>query len=209
MVAGALLVVVSAAIWQGFQTEVDTNAQEVPVWLELPPPPMAQTVAPPPSPSPPVGVIRPPEPAPLPLAPVPETPANPDPAFGLDDAVETGGLDVAAGATLAEEPDPVVRPPQPPAGPVHVASVPASARPVVPVYPPRAEAAGIEAAVVALVTTDTTGNVVDFRVERSGGREFDQAVRTAVMATRFVVPRGPDGRARAVAFRLPYDFRLE
>lgn len=116
---------------------------------------------------------------------------------------------VAIGSTLAKEPDPVVRLPQPPAGPVQMASVPASTRPVVPVYPPRAEAAGIEAGVVAIVTTDTTGKVVEFRVERSGGREFDQAVRAAVMSTRFVVPRGGDGRGRAVAFRLPYDFRLE
>jgi TonB family protein len=67
---------------------------------------------------------------------------------------------------------------------------------------------GLESKVVALVTTDTSGNVVDFRIERSGGRDFDESVRRAALATRFTVPVR-DGRARAVAFRLPYSFRLD
>lgn len=211
LVAGSLMALVAAGIWRAERTDSVVTRQDAPVWMELPPPPVEQAVPSPPPPSQPPEAVRPPEPqaAPAPLAPVPDAPVDPDPAFGLDDAVETGGMAVAAGATLAKEPDPVVRSAQAPSGPVQVASVPASVRPVVPVYPRRAEQAGIESRVVAIVTTDTTGNVVDFRVERSGGRDFDRSVRDAAMATRFVVPRGSDGRARAVAFRLPYDFRLE
>lgn len=209
LVAGSLLALVVAGFWRAGRTDSVVPSEDAPVWMELPPP-VEQAVASP-SPLPPTDAIRPPEPQaePAPLAPVPGSPVNPDPAFGLDDAVETGGLEVATGSTLAKEPDSVVRAYQAPAGPVQVASVPASVRPVVPVYPRRAEEAGIESRVVAIVTTDTTGNVVDFRVEKSGGRDFDHSVRNAAMATRFVVPRGPDGRARAVAFRLSYDFRLE
>lgn len=210
LVAGSLLVLVVAGIWRAARTDSVVPSRDAPVWMELPPLPVEQAVASPP-PVPPTDAVLPPEPlaAPAPLASVPEAPAHPDPAFGLDDAVEAGGMAVAAGATLAKESDPVARAQEAAAGPVTVASVPASLRPVVPVYPRRAEAMGIEATVVAVVTTDTTGNVVDFRVERSGGRDFDGAVREAVMATRYLVPRGSDGRAKAVAFRMPYDFRLE
>lgn len=212
LVAGSLMALVAAGIWRAAGTDSVVIREDAPVWMELPPPPVEQAVpSPPPPPPPPREVVRPPEPqaAPAPLAPVPDAPVDPDPAFGLDDVAQTGGMAVAAGATLAKEPDPVVRSPRVPSGPVQVASVPASVRPVVPVYPRRAEEAGIESRVVAIVTTDTTGNVVEFKVERTGGRDFDRSVRDAVMATRFVVPRGSDGRARAVAFRLPYDFRLE
>jgi len=134
---------------------------------------------------------------------------SPDPAFGLDAVEATGGMAVASGTTLMKPPDPVVRELEAPSGPVAVSGVPASVSPVVPRYPARAEELGLEARVVALVTTDSLGRVVDFRVERSGGREFDLSVRQAVLSTRFQVPRGPDGRARAVIFRLPYEFRLE
>lgn len=180
------------------------------VWLETPPepppePPRTESVVAPP----------PPEPVALPVAPVPlpdPTPAvdpDPDPAFGLDDAVETGGLAVATGQTLARAAEEVVRPPvETPPGPVMLSGVPGTTNPVVPRYPPRAEAKGLEASVVALVTTDTSGNVVAFRIEKSGGREFDESVRRAALSTRFTVPRR-EGRAQAVAFRLPYSFRLE
>lgn len=87
-------------------------------------------------------------------------------------------------------------------------AVPGSATPVVPKYPPSAEEQGIEGRVVALVTTDSAGNVVSVKIERSAGRDFDESVRRAVLATTFRVPT-VNGRARAVAFRMPYSFRLE
>ncbi len=147
--------------------------------------------------------------APRPFEPVPTSaaPAS-DPAFGLDDAGPSGDLAVATGTTLERPSEEVVRPVEPPPGPLLVGSVPASTSPVVPRYPPHAEAIGLEADVVALVTTDTAGNVVDFRIERSGGRDFDESVRKAALSTRFRVPLR-EGRPRAVAFRLPYSFRLE
>lgn len=86
--------------------------------------------------------------------------------------------------------------------------VPASAHPVAPRYPARAEARGLEARVVALVATDTLGNVVSIRIERSGGPEFDESVRQALRSTRYTVPVR-EGRRRPVAFRLPYEFRLD
>lgn len=183
------------------------------VWIEEPPPPAVRTpveeAVPPPHALPePSAVPRTPSAA-IPLESVqPSAAPAPDPAFGLDDAVETGGMAVASGSTLAKAQDPVVRVQEPPAGPVLVEAVPASVRPVVPRYPPRAEEMGIEADVVALVTTDASGNVVDLRIERSGGRDFDESVRRAVLSTRFVVPLR-DGRAQAIAFRLPYRFRLD
>lgn len=147
--------------------------------------------------------------APAPLEVVPPSPvASSNPTFGTDDAVSTGDLAVASGTTLAQpamEPD---RPRDAAAGPLVLGSVPASTKAVVPRYPPSAEASGLEANVLALVTTDTAGNVVDFRIERSGGREFDESVRRAALSTRFKVPV-KEGRPRAVAFRLPYSFRLE
>jgi protein TonB len=183
------------------------------VWIEEPPPsivrePVEQT--PPPLPSPP----EPSAPPPTSSAPLPLETAQPsatpsfDPAFGMDDAVETGGMAVASGSTLGKVQDHVVRAPEPPTGPVLVEAVPASVRPVVPRYPSRAEEMGIEANVVALVTTDASGNVVELRIEKSGGRDFDESVRRAVLSTRFVVPVR-DGRAQAIAFRLPYRFRLD
>lgn len=180
------------------------------LWLETPPepppePPRTETVV---AVAPPASVAAPVEPLPLP-DPTPAVDPDPDPAFGLDDAVETGGLAVATGQTLARAAEEVVRPPvEAPPGPVMLSGVPGTTNPVVPRYPPRAEARGLEANVVALVTTDTSGNVVGFRIEKSGGREFDESVRRAALSTRFTVPRR-EGRAQSVAFRLPYSFRLE
>lgn len=207
VVAGVLALVVFQVV--GGRAPAAPKEDEI-LWLETPPeppsePPRTESVVAPP----------PPEPVALPVAPVPPpdpTPAvdpDPDPAFGLDDAVETGGLAVATGQTLARAAEEVVRPPvETPPGPLMLSGVPGTTNPVVPRYPPRAEAMGLEASVVALVTTDTSGNVVGFRIEKSGGREFDESVRRAALSTRFTVPRR-EGRAQAVAFRMPYSFRLE
>lgn len=210
--AGASLV--ALGLWTAFVLRpVSAPLEERVVWIEEPPAAVLPAVEEPPTPAQPTPPETEPDPpippAPLPLEATPPVAAPaPDPAFGLDDAVSTGGLSVATGSTLAKAPDPVVRPPEPSAGPVLVEAVPASVRPVVPRYPPRAEAMGMEADVVALVTTDASGNVVDVRIERSGGRDFDESVRRAVLSTTFVVPIR-DGAPRGIAFRLPYRFRLD
>lgn len=183
------------------------------LWLEMPPEPPAETVAKeavaavrPPSPVAASAEVPPPAPA---EASQPSEDPSPEPPAGVDDAVETGGLEAAVGTASSGSSAPVDAPEAgASAGPVFVSWVPGSARAVVPRYPPRAEALGREAKVVALVTTDTAGNVVDFRIETSGGRDFDESVRRAALSTRFTVPVR-DGRPRAVAFRLPYAFRLE
>jgi len=146
-------------------------------------------------------------PVPLEVAPAPAANTS-EPVFGMDDAGPTGDLAVATGTTLAGPSQETVRDPEPAAGALLLESVPASTKPVVPRYPPAAEALGKEGSVVALVTTDTAGNVVGFRIEKSGGRDFDESVRRAALSTRFRVPVR-EGRPRAVAFRMPYSFRLE
>jgi TonB family protein len=113
----------------------------------------------------------------------------------------------AQGTTIEEHPSAPIAP-QPPAGPVSISGVPASVAPLLPGYPTRAEAEGREGTVVALVVTDTLGQVVDLRIEKSAGRDFDESVRRAALASRFVVPRR-EGKALAVAFRMPYRFRLD
>lgn len=210
--AGALVAGLALGLARLGMTESVPSREDSPLWMELPPvAPEAESSPPPPSPTPPPVPEPTPTPlaAPVPLAPTPDAPVNLDPAFGLDDAAATGGMAVASGSSLMREPDPVVRTPQPPPGPVLLATVPASVRPVVPIYPPRAEELGLEARVVAVVATDTAGHVLEVRIERSGGRDFDASVRRAILSTRFQVPRRADGSGQAVAFRLPYDFRLE
>lgn len=199
----------------GFQLVVsgtpEPSTMDEIVWLEESPPPSqvpdkTESVAP--------DMAQPNAPTasadtPLPNDPTPSiSEPSREPVFGMDDAVGTGGLEVAIGGTLARTSDPIVGESGPPTGPLVLGAVPGSTKPVLPRYPPRAEAMGVEASVVALVTTDTSGNVVGVRIERSGGRDFDESVRAAVLSTRFQVPVR-DGRARAVAFRLPYSFRLE
>lgn len=206
--AGALAAGLALGLARLGMTESVPSREDSPLWMELPP--VAPEAGPPPPPPPRVREpVAAPQAAPVPSAATPDVPANPDPAFGLDDAAATGGMAVATGSSLMREPDPVVRSPQPPPGPVLLAAVPASVRPVVPVYPPRAEELGLEARVVAVVATDTAGHVLEVRIERSGGRDFDASVRRAILSTRFQVPRRGDGSGQAVAFRLPYDFRLE
>ncbi|MEN9308113.1 MAG: Gram-negative bacterial TonB protein C-terminal [Fibrobacterota bacterium] len=189
----------------------DRSTMDEIVWLEESPPPSqvperTESVAPElPQPNSPAVSAD----TPLPYAPKSSvSEPSREPVFGMDDAVGTGGLEVAIGGTLARTSDPIVGESGPPAGPLVLGAVPGSTKPVVPRYPPRAEAMGIEASVVALVTTDTSGDVVGVRIEQSGGRDFDESVRAAVLSTRFQVPVR-DGRACAVAFRLPYSFRLE
>lgn len=208
--AGASLLAVGLGLLVLLRAEA-APVDDVVVWVEEPPPSVVQPPveeAPPPAPQPQVEpAIAPQPPAPLEALQPTAEPAV-DPAFGLDDAVETGGMAVATGSTLGKAADPVVREPEPPAGPVLLDAAPAAVRPVVPRYPPRAEEMGIEANVVALVTTDASGNVVDLRIEKSGGRDFDESVRRAVLSTKFVVPLR-DGKSQAIAFRLPYRFRLD
>lgn len=191
--------------------EPEPSTMDEIVWLEESPPPSevpdkTESVAPElPQPNAPVVSAD----TPLPNDPTPAvSEPSREPVFGSDDAVGTGGLEVAIGSTLAKASDPIASDIGPPSGPLVLGSVPGSTKPVMPRYPPRAEAMGFESSVVALVTTDTSGNVVGVRIEKSGGRDFDESVRAAVLSTRFQVPVR-DGRARAVAFRLPYSFRLE
>lgn len=177
-----------------------------PVWVETVPPRQQAS-----APAPRHEAPRPVAAATVPSLPASETPETPPPPQTLGDPSPStqGSMAVAQGSaqgTETQELPPSA--PELPAGPVAVAGVPASVSPLLPAYPARAEAEGREGTVVALVVTDTLGRVVDLRIERSAGRDFDESVRRAALASRFVVPRR-EGKALAVAFRLPYRFRLD
>lgn len=185
-------------------------ASPAPEWVEMEPPRLQA-----PAPAPTARQVAPRAAAsvPAPPSPAPEVPAAPSPPQTLGDPSPSsqGSMAVAQGTaqgTVPEETPPAAVQAPGPVGPVTVQGVPASLEPLLPTYPTRAEAEGREGTVVALVVTDTLGRVVELRIEKSAGRDFDESVRRAVLASRFVVPRR-EGKAVAVAFRMPYRFRLD
>jgi TonB family protein len=169
----------------------------------------------PPSPEPP---------PPLPPASDPDRqpPPEPDPAikpedlpppqFGLTEETlgEAGELAVAAGNTLMTSADTVVLPPPPPlpTAPQMLDQPPSLVKGEAPQYPARALDLGLEGTVVALITIDTLGAVTDVVIEKSAGRDLDQAVLRASLATTFRAPVR-QGRKVGARFRRPYEFRLE
>lgn len=216
--AGRLVVAGGLALglaWGGFRFQMEipeVDRGDPPAWIEIPPAQVAQRTS--------VGSIRERgqersgnSPKATSVAPPQEqfstesveSPAEPSSISGEPSSTDRSEGEPRSGDPAGGKSDALAGEGS---GPIEVSGVPGSVRPVLPVYPPRAERMGLESRVVALVTTDSSGKVVDFRLEKSGGREFDHSVRQAVVATRFVVPRSPDGRARAVAFRLPYEFKL-
>lgn len=208
LVGGSLAVLGLIACVQLLRPHDLQAAPPSPEWIEMEPP-RQQSAAPVPRPQAP----RPTSSAPAASQPLPGTPETPLPPQALGDPSPSpsGSMTVAQGTaegTSAEETPPAPAAPSAPAGPVSVPGVPASVAPLLPGYPARAEAEGREGTVVALVVTDTLGRVVDLRIEKSAGRDFDESVRRAALSSRFVVPRR-DGKALAVAFRLPYRFRLD
>jgi periplasmic protein TonB len=179
-----------------------------PEWVEMEPPRKSQAL-----PVPRSETTRPTAVAAASREAVPRTSELPTPPQTLGDPTpsDNGSMTTAQGTaqgTTVEELPPAPIAPQAPTGPVSISGVPASVAPLLPGYPARAEAEGREGTVVALVVTDTLGRVVDLRIEKSAGRDFDESVRRAALASRFVVPRR-DGKALAVAFRMPYRFRLD
>ena len=187
------------------------DEEMVMVQEDAPKPPEA--VKPPPPPPPPPEKpkdLTPPPPNPNP----PPTPAPPPPPqFGLPDGAtsDNGAFAVATGNTVMKKAEAVVKvaPVQalPPA-PVAITRPPDELAPVKPVYPEWALDQGVTAVVVAQVTIDASGQVVDVRITRSGGKDFDRAARAALGTARYR-PYVKDGKAVPAIFERRFDFQLE
>jgi|GEM_PF-726679 len=171
---------------------------------ELPPIALSEPEPEPPRPKPP-----PSHPEAQPVS-MPEE--EPLPRFGMEeeDLGETGDVAVATGTTLMANPDSVVEalPAPPPPGPEWLDRSPGILAGGAPEYPERALDLGLEGVVVALIAIDTSGHVVDVKVEKSAGRDFDREVIRAARATVFQAPMR-QGRKLPALFRRPYEFRLE
>jgi protein TonB len=141
----------------------------------------------------------------------PPAPKPPPPQFGLEekDTSKTGELAVATGNTIMKEAEKQVAPPPPPlpSAPVMMDQPPRILKGKAPKYPSRALDRGLEGTVVALITIDTNGRVTKFEIERSGGRDFDNAVNESISQTSFQ-PQVRNGRRMPARFRRPYVFKL-
>lgn len=76
-----------------------------------------------------------------------------------------------------------------------------------PVYPVAEQRAGSQANVLAEVTIDDKGNVLEVRIIKSAGNNFDNAVREALLSSAFV-PGYIDKKAVAVRVIVPFRFNL-
>lgn len=174
---------------------------------------------PPPPPPPPPQKVEPPKPKEIPppkqtppdpdQKPPPPTPDPPPPQFGIsaDGTAANGGFAVATGNSLMRPADTVVKKTPPPLPPAPIASnfdvqVVSSS---IPVYPAWAEEQGVGAVVDVLVTLDEKGKVSEIKVLRTGGADFDAAVKASVRASVFK-PLMEAGKAVPCSFRKQYRF---
>ena len=75
------------------------------------------------------------------------------------------------------------------------------------VYPVAERRAGTQASVIAEVTIDAQGNVLAVKIIKSGGANFDEAVKTALQQSQFS-PGLMDGKPVGTRFQVPYRFNL-
>lgn len=178
---------------------------------------MIEVEEPPQPPPPPEEIKEPPKPPPPPppdpdVKPPPAPPEEPvKPVFGMEeDALSEGGdMSVATGNTLMKKADTVVEkapPPLPPA-PILINQYPAFVKAVPPVYPGWAEEQGVEASVVLTVTIDEGGRVMDSKVKKGAGRDFDRNALDAIRKTVFQ-PYIKDGRKLPAVFDFTFEYRL-
>lgn len=186
--------------------------EEVVEFQDEPPRPPEAVKPPPPPPPPPPEIPKEQTPPPTDPNPPPLDAPPPPPQFGFPEGAlsDNGGFAVAVGNTIAKKAEEVTKeapPPLPPA-PVPVTSPPDELAPVTPVYPEWAQEQGVTAVVVAQVTIDQHGKVVDVRIVRSGGKDFDQAARAALATARYR-PYVKEGRTVPAVFERRFDFQLE
>ncbi len=78
---------------------------------------------------------------------------------------------------------------------------------IVPSYPEDERNAGKEALVIAEIVVDTRGRILDVSIIKSGGTEFDLAVRNSIKKSSFV-PGYVDGKPVVVRLQIPFRFNL-
>lgn len=76
-----------------------------------------------------------------------------------------------------------------------------------PVYPERSRIAGKEASVMAEIDLDAKGSIIEIRIIKSGGKDFDLAVKNAIMASSFT-PGFIKDQPVPVRVQIPYVFKL-
>ncbi len=171
--------------------------------LETAPPPPPKLIQEPPKPVPP----PPREKAPPP----PTTKPPPPPQFGLEKeaTIGNGDMAVATGNTLLQKADSVVKPapPPPPQEPLRLDQEPEALEKVVPKYPDWAEEQGVTSRVLVMVTIDAQGNVIDARIDKTGGKDFDKAALEAARITKYKA-YVEKGRPLPARFVVAYEFVL-
>jgi protein TonB len=166
-------------------------------------------------PPPPKEIKEPPKPVPPPVEKTPPPPAReppPPPQFGLEkEAVsENGDVSAATGNTLMKKSDSIVRPappPQPPE-PTRLDQEPLALDKVMPKYPEWALDQGVTSRVLVMVTIGADGKVVEAQVQKTGGKDFDQASLQAAKATHYS-PYVEKGRPLPARFVVTYEFVLQ
>lgn len=85
--------------------------------------------------------------------------------------------------------------------------LPSFSKKVEAVYPTTERRAGVQANVLAEVTIDEQGRVVQVRILKSGGSAFDDAVKQALQQSLFN-PGMMDGKPVGTRFQIPFRFNL-
>jgi protein TonB len=74
-------------------------------------------------------------------------------------------------------------------------------------YPITERRAGIQATVLAEVTINAQGNILEVRILKSGGSAFDEAVKQSLQQSQFN-PGIIDGKPVGTRFQVPFRFKL-
>lgn len=85
--------------------------------------------------------------------------------------------------------------------------MPSFSRQIEAAYPASERRAGIQANVLAEVTIDSQGKVLNVRILKSGGDTFDEAVKQALQKSAFN-PGMIDGKPVGTRFQVPFRFNL-
>jgi len=85
--------------------------------------------------------------------------------------------------------------------------MPSFSRKSEPIYPASERRAGIQATVIAEVTINEQGKVLSVKILKSGGTNFDEAVKAALQQSEFSAGL-IDGKPVGARFQVPYRFSL-
>ena len=143
--------------------------------------------------------------------PLPTPQATPKP---IPIADEAPSIIPAPPVSEAPPPSPVAAPAQNVAAPseeiqplYRLTRLPSFSKKTEAVYPAIERRAGIQANVLAEVTIDSQGMVLDVRILKSGGTTFDEAVKQALQRSVFN-PGMIDGKPVGTRFQVPFRFNL-